>query len=388
MRGDMKQSPDFETPMESQIVGLVASRISKLNREQYCSLLEGIGDLSNLLIKNDLCSSIPELKRKLVSNDVLCKAGEDLKHWAAKGIRVIALGDPLYPPRLAAIFDPPLVLFYRGSINAFKRTEIYLSIVGSRKGDSRGCEISYQMGLELASRGACVVSGLAYGIDAKAHIGALDSSASFPTIAVLGNGLNTIYPSSHEKFANRIIDQGGIIFSQFEPDMKPYPYNFLNRNRVIAGLSDGVIVIQAAARSGSLVTARYALEEGREVMAVPGDINNERYNGSNKLIKQGAYLISSLEDVLEIFPGLSKESSIDAAGREGSGESRLSDLERKIVSMLRSEVSLHYEALSGKIGENQDFAGAVLSLELMGRITRLPGNFVALKADISKKSSG
>lgn len=210
-------------------------------------------------------------------------------------IKTVLLGEKSYPHLLREIKNPPPKLFIKGLLP--QENEICISIVGTRKAGEEGKVLAREISFELAKRGFTIVSGLAFGIDAEAHIGALKAKGK--TIAVLANGLDFIYPISHKNLAMNILKEGGCIISEYEEGEKPLPYRFLERNRIISGLSIATIIIEAPKRSGSLATAHYALEQGREVFVFPGNIKNKNYEGSHLLIRNGARLVTKLEDILE-----------------------------------------------------------------------------------------
>lgn len=215
--------------------------------------------------------------------------------WLRKsGNRLVALDSPSYPDLLREIADPPLALFVSGDGAALR--EVQLAIVGSRTPTVDGRRLARTLAAEAVQNGLVVTSGMAVGIDGEAHAGAL--TAGGRTIAVLGNGLSTIYPPRHADLAGRIVDNGALV-SEFPTDYAPLPENFPRRNRIISGLSTGVLVVEAALPSGTLITANHALEQGREVFAVPGSIRNSRARGCHALIRQGAKLVEGIEDVLE-----------------------------------------------------------------------------------------
>ncbi len=195
------------------------------------------------------------------------------------------------------IIDPPKKLFYRGELPSERQKTV--AIVGARKPTSYGREIAFSLGKKLAEQGIVVISGMALGIDAIAHQGALDAGGK--TIAILGNGVASFYPLSNTSLGHRIIAQGGAVLSEYEPTMPALAHQFLERNRIVSGLSDAVIVIEAAARSGTLSTANHALNQGREVFAVPGNITSPLSEGCNKLIKMGAHPLTSVDDVLDLL---------------------------------------------------------------------------------------
>ncbi|MFB3091113.1 MAG: DNA-processing protein DprA [Gammaproteobacteria bacterium] len=207
---------------------------------------------------------------------------------------LITINDEAYPTLLREIPDPPVVLFAYGRPEVLKTIQV--GIVGSRNPDATGRKTADEFARELVYAGATVTSGLALGIDSCSHQGALNANGY--TIAVTGNGLDMIYPARHKALAEKIVDNG-ILVSEFPPGTKPVSTNFPRRNRIISGMSTGILVIQAALRSGSLITARYAMEQGREVFAIPGSIHNPLAKGCHALIKQGAKLVESVNDIVE-----------------------------------------------------------------------------------------
>ena len=215
---------------------------------------------------------------------------------AVTGIRVATPFDDAYPEPLRHIPDPPLALYYQGNLTVAQGPGI--ALVGARRGTRLGLRIAESMGRELATQGVRVHSGLALGIDGAAHQGALASGVDGCAWAVLGSGLNNIYPREHRALARRILDSGGAVISEYPPDAQPYRGHFPERNRLISGLAEAVVVVEASRRSGSLITARMAAEQGREVFAVPGAVGNAVSAGCHWLIRQGAGLVESAEHVL------------------------------------------------------------------------------------------
>ncbi len=207
---------------------------------------------------------------------------------------VLQKNDPSYPELLRQIHSAPKTLYVKGNMTAL--TEPQIAIVGCRQMSPYGAEQAFAFAKALAGIGLAVTSGLAVGIDTMAHQGALAGQGQ--TIAVLGTGVNKLYPPQNKNLAEEIIAKGGAIISEFPPDTEPFPYNFPRRNRIISALSIGVLVVEAAEKSGSLITARYALEQNREVFAIPGPINSVVSRGCNKLIAEGAILVESLADLL------------------------------------------------------------------------------------------
>jgi DNA processing protein len=210
-------------------------------------------------------------------------------------IKEVKISDSSYPKLLREIKSPPSSLYYMGEL--IKSDELAIAIVGTRKASYDGLILARKVSADLAKRGFVIVSGLAIGIDTASHLGALDVSSK--TIAVLGSGLNNIYPPSNYNLAFSILEKKGCLLSQYLPDEPPLPYKFLERNRIISGLAIATIIIEAPKKSGALNTARFAYEEGREVFVFPGDINNKNYEGSNLLIRNGARLVTKSSDILE-----------------------------------------------------------------------------------------
>ena len=200
-----------------------------------------------------------------------------------------------YPPLLQEIEKSPKQLYYLGTLSDW--TKPHIAIVGTRKATREGLILAKTFAKELAHFECVIVSGLALGIDGAAHEGALEAKGK--TIAVLGNGLDSIYPRQHESLAKKIIETGGCIFSEYPENSPSYPSQFLERNRIVAGLSIATLVIEAPIRSGSIATARLAIESGRDVFVIPGPINNKNYEGSHSLIRNGARLVTSPRDILE-----------------------------------------------------------------------------------------
>lgn len=283
---------------------------------------------------------------------------------AARGktIGLLAWGDPAYPQLLGHIVDPPLALWTRGNPEAFDRPAI--AVVGSRSATSASIAVARRLGRDLAAAGIAVVSGLARGVDGAAHEGALDAGGM--TIAVLGCGADVTYPAEHANLAVRVVDSGMLI-SELPPGTPPLPSHFPLRNRIISGLSTAVVVVEAGDRSGSLITARMALEQGRDVLAVPGGVGSGRYRGSHALIKDGARLVETVEDVLQEL-GWGHRIATSKAGSAKSAE--MSDLE-KLLS--QDDPSL-VEDLAHRTGRPaRDVLVELGLLELEGRVARQPG---------------
>lgn len=213
-------------------------------------------------------------------------------------IEEISIKNNKYPNQLKNIYDPPAKLYVLG--NRFILNQRNFAIVGSRKATQYGKKIAMQISKELAENGLNVVSGLAIGIDSYAHLGCLQVKDAGKTIAVLGSGLDVIYPKENRKLAEQIINSGGCIISEYPIGSKIEKNNFPQRNRIISGLSEGILVVEASQKSGALITAEFGAEQGKEVFAVPGDINKEQSEGCNLLIKDGANVVTSSQDIIYI----------------------------------------------------------------------------------------
>jgi DNA processing protein len=289
------------------------------------------------------------------------------------GGEIVTLRDDSYPKRLRDIYDPPALLYVRGELK--REDELAISIVGSRKTSTYGRWVTEKMSQDLARRGVTIVSGMARGIDSLAHWGAITGGGR--TIAVLGCGVDVIYPSENRNLFAKIIGQGAVL-SEFPMGSPPEGGHFPKRNRIISGLSLGVVVVQASEDSGSLITANYALEQGREVFAVPGNVGSEGSRGTHQLIKDGARLVESSEDILEeIWPQWRREKEV--IQKVEGPERDLSQEERKLYELL-GESPLHIDVL---IRESQFDPGKVssllLNLELKGLVSQWPGKCFSKK---------
>jgi DNA processing protein len=226
--------------------------------------------------------------------ELRARAAAAIDRARRRSLTLIAWDDAAYPPMLAAIADPPPVLWLSGSASAFSAAAV--AIVGSRAGSAYSWAVAERLAADLVARGIVVISGLARGVDSAAHRGALAGGGA--TIAVLGSGVDVVYPSEHETLAGEIAASGAVL-SELLPGTRPLPLFFPQRNRIISGLSRAVVVIEAGDRSGSLITARCALEQGRDVLAVPGNILTGRNRGGHALLRDGAKIVETADDILE-----------------------------------------------------------------------------------------
>jgi DNA processing protein len=286
------------------------------------------------------------------------------RDWLEGGPRrhVVTLGDAAYPPLLLQTADPPLLLYAQGDLALLARPSI--AIVGSRRPTAQGRDNARAFARELGHDGLAVVSGLAQGIDGAAHEGALGGAAG--TIAVVGTGLDRVYPPQHLELAHRIAERG-LLLSEFAPGTPPLPEHFPQRNRVIAGLSLGTLVVEAATRSGSLITARMASEAGREVFAIPGSIHAPQARGCHWLIKQGAKLVESAADIVDELAGqrADRDDGVAVAAAEAGTDPLLDALGDDPVTL---------DALQARTGwPTAELTTRLLELELDGDVARLPG---------------
>ncbi len=294
---------------------------------------------------------------------------EELRLIEAHGVKIIGFLDKDYPKSLKNIYAPPVVLYVKGKI--LPQDDIAIAIVGSRLASFYGRQQAERLGFELASRGITIVSGLARGIDSASHRGALKAKGR--TIAILGSGLAHIYPEEHEALAEEISMNGAVI-SEFPMRTIPDKGNFPKRNRIISGLSMGVVVIEAAERSGALITSDIALEQGREVFAVPGKVDSITSKGTNRLIKQGAKLAETVDDILE-------ELDLEIEGSLNEGKELISpilDKSESLVYNLLSSQPQHIDDLAeaANIGIGE-ISRVLFDLEIKRLVRQLPGkNFV------------
>lgn len=299
-----------------------------------------------------------------VANEIrrLCDPDVASRHAASRADSALTIVDPDYPERLRATADPPLVLYLQGDVSLLEMTAV--AVVGSRKASPYGVNVAELLARQLAERGVAVVSGLAWGIDAAAHRSALETGS---TIAVLGTGLDVAYPRSNRQLQERIGEKG-LVLSEFPPGTGPQPHHFPVRNRIIAGLSSAVVIVEATDRSGSLITARLAAEEGREVMAVPGSIFSEGSDGAHRLIQDGAKLVRSVRDILDELPGF------DHAEPSSSPPPLPDDPEMsRVLGAIPPDDALHPDFLAEHATSAGRLCEILLDLELGGWIRKVKG---------------
>ncbi len=311
-------------------------------------------------------------------------AEEEWARVAAQGATVVSFGCAEYPELLKEIYDPPPVLWVRGDVSLLSRPSI--AVVGTRHPTPYGAGVAEMLARDLAVRRLLIVSGMARGIDSCAHRGAL--AARMPTVAVWGTGIDVVYPKENKKLAEEILAAGGAIVSEVPMGTFPAPQNFPRRNRILSGLSIAVLVVEAGENSGTRVTARCAAEQNRDLFAVPGNVTNKGSWTPNTLIKQGAKLVATWEDVWEDLPSgvrLELEAGVPAESKSETTASLLPDpvlrpQEAMVLEVLHSDESLQIdeilELLETQLTSSEVFT-ALFELEITGRVRSMPGkNYV------------
>jgi len=324
----------------------------------------------------------PESIQSLLQKEFHERAEKEIERINAIGGEILILDDGVYPALLREISDPPIVLYVIGNwLECFESPCV--GIVGSRRCSTYGRNTAEMLGRDLAERGITVVSGFARGIDSSAHKGAVEANGK--TIAVFGTGLDRIYPKENERLKGEILESGGAVVTQFPLGTPPLRDNFPYRNRIISGLSIGLLVIEASEKSGSLITARLAAEQDREVLAVPGNITSKTSFGTNYLIKSGAKLVQHWQDVVAEFPaeigarllppGIDPPSILETTQPDG-----LTRHELKILELIRPDENLHIDDIFESTGLSfGDVNQALVALDLKELIHVLPGNHYARK---------
>jgi DNA processing protein len=311
-------------------------------------------------------------------------AREEIARASAASVSLITMDDPSYPPRLKEIYDPPLILYVRGDPEILTRPGV--AMVGTRHPTPYGSGMAERLACDLAAQGLAIISGMARGVDTASHRGAI--SAKGKTIAVFGTGVDVIYPKENSRLSEQILALGGALISEFPLGTFAAPQNFPIRNRILSGMSVGVLVVEAAEYSGTRITARCALEQNRDVFAVPGNVTNKNSWGPNTLIKQGAKLVATWEDVWEDLPAevrlaLTPRSSPESSGASPASlfaDEGLPPHEKRILGLLKADETTHIdelvERLETEMSSSEIFA-ALFELELTGKVRQMPGkNFV------------
>jgi DNA processing protein len=323
-----------------------------------------------------------EAVESIVARDLFEKAASEIERVREMKADVLLLDDGVYPSLLREVFDPPITLYVKGAWSECLEQPC-IGVVGSRRCSTYGQNAAGMLARDLAKRGVTIVSGLARGIDAAAHRGALEAGGR--TVAVMGTGIDQIYPRDHRKLAAEILENGGALVSEFPLETPPAPQNFPYRNRVISGLSLGVIIVEAAENSGSLITARLAMEQNREVFAVPGNITSRNSFGTNYLIKgAGAKLVQQWQDVASELPTEIAAQLLPPETKkkeEGALVEHLqlvpADLtasEHAVFKLLSTDDAAHIDALAEATKLSvPELTGALLGLEMRELVRQLPG---------------
>jgi DNA processing protein len=349
----------------------IGARLRKLLLERFGSpaavFAASPGEIRRVAgIGKKLSERIPQLVADPTADEVIaiCRS---------RAVDILLEGSKCYPPLLSRIDDPPGMLFVRGAI--LPADSLGVAVVGARHATAYGIKVAEQLGGSLARAGYTVVSGLARGIDAAAHRGAL--AAGGRTIGVLGSGVLNVYPPEHEDLARDVVRQGAII-GELPPLTDPLPGTFPQRNRIVSGMSLGTVVVQASERSGALITARLASEQGREVFAVPGPIDCRMSRGCHALIRDGAKLVQGVDDILEeLGPLFEATAAADGRQIQNPAELQLGDVERRVLDAIDGgSTGIDEIVETTSLAASQVFS-AVSVLEMRRVIRRLPGNRVS-----------
>ncbi len=351
--------------MEEKKFWIIASLLKFKPSKLYKSI-EKIGNIETLftlpegdLIKRGIDKKTAE-KIKMWKN---VEWEEEIKYTEKNGIRIVTIEDKEYPPFLKKIYDPPYLLYVKGEI---ENHPYPIAMVGTRNPSHYGIKMADKLSFNLASIGFTIVSGLARGIDTASHYGAVKAKGK--TIGVLGSGFAHFYPRENLKLAEKIVENGGAIITEFPSETLPERWNFPLRNRIIAGISKGVIVVEAGPRSGAIITANIALSEGRDVFAIPGQADSLTSKGTNKLLKEGAILVENISDILTEF----NIEIIKEKERDRKEKIELNEDEKKVLSFINERRNI--EQLLKLTGmEYSSLSKILLALKLKGIVKELPG---------------
>lgn len=361
---------------------LALSLIPKVGRSTLARLAAHFDDPRDALVasEEELCEVeglSPRMAKAIRECDYMPLLEQELQLLERYGAQVITLEDEEYPENLRQIFDPPALLYIKGEL--WEVDKFAVALVGSRKCSRYGKSVAHDLAGQLVGKGITVISGMARGIDSAAHRGALEAGGR--TIAVLGCGLSVVYPPENKDLMEKIAGSGALV-SEFSMATTPVPYNFPIRNRIISGLSLGVVVVEAALRSGASITIGCALEQGREAFAVPGSINSPVSRGTHRLIKQGARLVENVDDIWEELrvqlTGLAGATTVqDVSVQECNIE--LSPEEQEILSLLSYDPVYVDEVTMNSDFTPQQVLGILMNLELKNKVIQSPGQMYSLK---------
>lgn len=350
---------------------MLLNSIPKVGPVRVRNLLQALGSVDAILSETESRLALIEgigssIARAIVKGREAWSPEEEFARMEKLGISVVDMEDEAYPSRLREIYDPPLVLYYKGKLESSRRRA--LAVVGSRQTTPYGFETTRKLAFQCAYAGFTVVSGLARGIDTAAHQGAL--AAKGHTVAVFGNSLDRVYPEENEALAEKIAEGPGALFSEFPLGTPPDKYTFPMRNRIVSGLSEGVLVVEAGKKSGAMITARVALDQGRQVFAVPGRIDNPQAKGCHDLIRNGAKLVESVEDIVGEFESLFPPQELETP-RENAP--KLPPEERAVLEVLGVD-EMAFDQIIEKCGLPSSIVSiSLLRLELKKLIRQLPG---------------
>lgn len=353
---------------------LALHSLAGMNNERLRKLLDYYTDPVLAWEDSANWASVPALGEAVAQNLGLSKRQLALDDMYERFLRLegnlVSIYDPAYPELLRHIYDAPVVLYYKGMLPT--GDDLAIAMVGTRHSTAYGRMVAQELAEDLARRGVWIISGMARGIDACCHQGALDGKGK--TIAVLGSGLDVIYPRENTPLYHHIAENGCVI-SEFPLGATPIPRNFPVRNRIISGLSQGIIVVEAAEKSGTLITVDYGMEQGKTIFAIPGPITSKQSQTPHRLIREGAKLVSCAEDVIEefefLFPCVKASPTIN--GKEQSNLA-LSPDEQKILDM--AAVAVHFENMLASTGlDAKALSSMLFFLEMKGCIRQLPGQY-------------
>ncbi len=349
---------------------------------RVCKLLDYFGDAKEILQQSAFPSDLKVPQQAI--NYLKQATADDIKAelaWLEKaGNDILTFDDPVYPPQLKQISEPPLLLFVKGDVQTLLLPQ--LAVVGSRNASRGGLSNAHSFCHDLASRGLVITSGLASGVDTQAHQGAVDAQGK--TVAVMGTGINSIYPKQNQALAKLIVERGAVV-SELPFNTPPHAHNFPRRNRIIAGLALGTLVVEATNKSGTLITARLSMENNRPVMAIPGTIHNPMAKGCHQLIKQGARLVESAQDIMEemlpsidmlsdqLSESLQQISKTTLDNSERSPHIELSDSQQQLFNQLDFKPMSFDDIVSKTELSSGDVASDLLIMELLGLVEKLPG---------------
>jgi DNA processing protein len=363
-----------ETIIQNTIELTLIPRIGIRTRNRIWKAVPDIANIFKMGGRRLQELGIPGEAHSAIRSRAYRAAADEILNWAVReGCLLILRGTPEYPGLLEEISNAPLVLYARGRLE--NPNIPCLAVVGSRRPTVYGLQMAQGIASDLGSRGICIVSGMARGIDGAAHRGCMKSGGT--TIAVLGCGIDVVYPPEHRQLKEQITG-AGLVISEFPPGTAPNPHNFPIRNRIISGLSEGALVVEASEKSGSLITARLALEQNREVFAIPGNNTSPTSYGPNYLIKQGAKLVQSWKDVVEEMPADLREnifSQEETKQKLLTETNSISDEENKLLCILKLDETTHFDKLYHDSSLNiPELSERLLKMEMEGWIRRLPGN--------------